>query len=130
MSARDSIETIIQVGMLTLYLCLVVVAIRHLWRHRQDCFTCTLWQAWLRSSVLAFLVTPSLVGDFWLFAIPGPAALGFAVLSPGVLFASGQRLELLTMILFFYVLPWLACTALIFYLWRFFRWRRMSRGRA
>ena len=84
----------------------------------------------MRSCVLAFLVTPSFVGDFWLFSFPGPAALGFALLSPGVLFASGQRLELLFMILVFYVLPWAACTAIIFYLWRFIRWRKVSRGRA
>jgi hypothetical protein len=29
-----------------------------------------------------------------------------------------------------YVLPWVACTAIIFYLWRFIRWWRVSHGRA
>jgi hypothetical protein len=130
MNTMDSMWEIAEVCMVVLYLFTVGVAIRHLWRRRQDCFGCTYRQAFVRSGLLAFLVTPSLVGDFWLFALPGPAALGFSILSPGVLFASGQRLELLLMIVVLYVLPWLACTALIFYLWRFFRWRRMSRGRA
>ena len=130
MSAKDSIEIIVQVGMLTLYLCLVVAAVRHLWRRRQDCLTCTFWQAWFRSSLLAFLVTPSLVGDFWLFILPGPAALGFALMVPSVLFASDQRPELLLLVFVLYVLPWLACTTFIFYVWRFIRWRRMPAGRA
>ena len=130
MSPRDSIESIVQVGMLVLYLCLVFLATRHLWRHRQDCFTCTFWQGWLRSSLLAFLVTPSLVGDFWLFVLPGPAALGFVLLLPGALFATDQRPELLLLVFVLYVLPWLACTTIIFYLWRFIRWRKMSRVRA
>jgi hypothetical protein len=121
---------IADVCMVVLYLCTGVVAIRHLWRHRQDCFTCTCQQAWLRSGLLAFLVTPSLIGDFFLFSFPGPAALGFALMFPGVLFASDHRLELLMMILVLYVLPWVACTAIIFYVWRFIRWRRLSRGRA
>jgi hypothetical protein len=116
--------------MLALYLCLVVVAVRHLWRHRQDCFSCTLWQAWLRSSLLAFLVTPSLVGDFWLFVLPGPAALGFALMLPSVLLATDQRPELVLLVVVLYVLPWLACTTIIFYIWRFFRWRRMNHERA
>ena len=114
----------------TLYLCAVVVAVRHIWPERHGCFACTFREAWLRSGVLAFLVTPSLVGDFWLFSFPGPAALGFALLSPGVLFASGHRLELLTMISLLYVLPWAACTVIIFYLWRFIRWWRVKLGRA
>jgi hypothetical protein len=130
MNAMDSMWSIAEVCMIGFYLCTVVVAIRHLWRRRQGCFSCTYQQAWLRSGLLAFLVTPSLVGDFFLFALPGPAALGFALLSPGVLFASGHRLELLGMILVLYVLPWVACTAIIFYVWRFLRWRRVSRGRA
>jgi hypothetical protein len=50
-------------------------------------------------------------------------------MAPGVLFASGARLQLLLMIFVLYVLPWAACTAIIFYLWRFIRWRRVSRGR-
>jgi hypothetical protein len=114
--------------MIGLYLWTVVFALRHLWRRRQDCFTCTFWQAWFRSSVLAFLVTPSLLGDFFLFVLPGPAALGFALLSPGILFATGHRLELLFMVVVLYVLPWLACTTLIFYLWRFIRWRKHGRA--
>lgn len=116
--------------MIVLYLCTVVVAIRYLWSRRQYCFGCTYRQALVRSGLLAFLVTPSLISDFFLFALPGPAALGFALMSPGVLFASGHRLELLTMISVLYVLPWVACTAIIFYVWRFIRWRRVSRGRA
>jgi hypothetical protein len=130
MNMMDSIWSITEVCMVTLYFYAVVIAIQHLWRRHQDCFNCTYFQAWLRSSLLAFLVTPSLIGVFWVFALPSPAALGFAFLSPGVLFASGQRLELLMMILVLYVLPWIACTAFIFYVWRFIRWWRMSRGRA
>ena len=126
----DSIWEIADVCMVVLYLFTVVVAIRHLWRRRQDCFDCSYRQALVRSSLLAFLVTPSIISDFWLFALPGPAALGFALMSPGVLFASGDRLELLLMITVFYVLPWVACTAIIFYLWRFIRWWRVNHGRA
>ena len=130
MSTLDSIWQIADVCMVVLYLFTVVVAVRHLWRRRQDCFGCTFRQALVRSGLLAFLVTPSIVGDFFLFALPGPAALGFALLFPGVLFASGHRLELLTMISVLYVLPWVACTTIIFYVWRIIRWRRLSRGRA
>jgi hypothetical protein len=130
MNTMDSMWEIAEVCMVVLYLFTVVVAIRHLWRRRQDCFGCTFRQALVRSGLLAFLVTPSLIGDFWLFALPGPAALGFALLSPGVLFASGHRLELLFMISVFYVLPWVACTVIIFYLWRFIRWWKVSHGRA
>jgi hypothetical protein len=127
MSTTDSIWGIADVCMVTLYLCAVVAAVRFLWPERHDCFACTFREAWLRSGVLAFLVTPSLVGDFWLFTFPGPAALGFALLSPGVLFASGHRLDILSLVLMLYVLPWMACTALIFYVWRFMRWRRLGR---
>jgi len=123
MSTMDSMWSIAEVCMIVLYLCTVVVAIQY-------CFGCTYRQALVRSGLLAFLVTPSLISDFFLFALPGPAALGFALMSPGVLFASGHRLELLTMISVLYVLPWVACTAIIFYVWRFIRWRRVSRGRA
>ena len=130
MSTIDSIWGIADVCTVTLYLCAVVVAVRYLWPERHGCFDCTFREAWLRSGLLAFLVTPSLIGDFWLFSFPGPAALGFALMSPGVLFASGHRLELMLMILVLYVLPWAVCTAIIFYLWRFIRWWRVSRGRA
>jgi len=126
MSAADSFETVVRVGMFVLYLCSVPLAVHHLWRHRQDCFSCTFWQGWLRSSLLAFVVTPSLIGDFWLFVFPGPAALGFALLLPGVLFETEQRPEMLLFLFVLYVLPWLACTTIIFYLWRFIRWRRIS----
>ena len=130
MSTLYSIWQIADVCMVVLYLFTVVVAVRHLWRRRQDCFSCTYRQALVRSGLLAFLVTPSIIGDFFLFALPGPAALGFALLFPGVFFASGQRLELLLMIVVLYVLPWVAGTAIIFYLWRFIRWWRVSHGRA
>ena len=130
MDTQATFWKLTELFMIGLYLWTVVFAIRHLWRRRQDCFGCTFRQALVRSGLLAFLVTPSLVGDFFLFALPGPAALGFALLSPGVLFASGHRLELLTMISVLYVLPWVACTAIIFYVWRFIRWKRVSRGRA
>jgi hypothetical protein len=130
MGTLDSIWEIADVCMVVLYLFTVVVAVRHLWRRRQDCFGCTYRQALVRSGLLAFLVTPSLIGDFFLFVLPGPAALGFALLFPGLFFASGQRLELLLMIVVLYVLPWVACTAIIFYLWRFIRWWRLRHGRA
>jgi hypothetical protein len=115
--------------MIVVYVCAVVAAIRRLRSRRQDCFNCTFKQAWLRSGLLAFLVTPSVVGDLWLVVLPGPAALGFALLFPGLFFASGSRLQVLLLILGLYVLPWLACTAIIFYLWRLIRWRRLSRSR-
>ena len=130
MSTMDSMWRIAEVFMVVFYLCTVVVAIRHLLRHRRDCFTCTRQQAWLRSALLAFLVTPSLIGDFFLSALLGPAALGFAVMFPAVLFGSGHRLEVLAIISVLYVLPWVACTAFIFYVWRIIRWRALSRGRA
>jgi hypothetical protein len=47
-----------------------------------------------------------------------------------VLFSSGNRLGLLSAVLVLYVLPWAACTAIIFYLWRIVRWWRIGRGRA
>src|SRR5476649_1498668 len=128
MDTQATFWKITELFSICLYLWTVFVTIRHLWRSRQDCFGCTFRQALVRSGLLAFLVTPSLVGDFFLFALPGPAALGFALLFPGVLFASGHRLELLTMISVLYVLPWVACTTIIFYVWRFIRWWRVSHG--
>jgi hypothetical protein len=92
MDTTNSLWSLAQVCMLIVYVCTVIGAIVHLCRHRRNCLTCTHWQAWLRSGLLAFLVTPSLIGDFWLFMIPGPAALGFAVMLPGVVFATGHRL--------------------------------------
>ncbi len=127
MSITTSIQGFAQLSMLLLYLCAVPAAIVYLFYHRRDCLNCTFWQAWLRSSVLAFLVTPSFIGDFWLFAVPGPAALGFALFSPAVIFDNGQRPELLLMMLVLYLLPWLACTTLIFYVWRIIRWRKHGR---
>lgn len=126
----DSIWELADICMVVLYLVTVVVAIRHLWRHRQDCLTCPHSQAWLRSSLLAFLVTPSVMSDFFLFGVPGPAALSFAVFLPGILFASGHRLGVLLLITVLYVLPWMACTVIIFYLWRFIRWWRLNRDHA
>ena len=76
------------------------------------------------------LVTPSLISDFFLFALPGPAALGFALMFPAVLFGSGHRLEVLAMISVLYVLPLIAGTAVIYYVWRMMRWRSLSRRRA
>ena len=125
---NELIEDSVTLFLVSLYVCMIPVAIGFFWSHRRDCFACTYWQAWLRSCVLAYLITPSVVSDFWLFAFPGPAALGFALVFPGVLTATGERLDSLLLILFFYVLPWLACTALVFYLWRFIRWLRMSGG--
>jgi hypothetical protein len=129
MDAQATFWQLTELLMIGLYLCTVAFAIRHLWRRRQDCFGCTFRQGLVRSGLLALLVTPSLIGDFFLFALPGPAALGFALLFPGVLFATGHRLELLTMISVLYVLPWVACTAIIFYVWRIIRWRRLSSER-
>jgi len=126
----DSMWGIAEVCMIVFYLCAIVVAVRHLLHHWRDCFTCTYPQAWLRSALLAFLVTPSLISDFFLFALPGPAALGFALMFPAVLFGSGHRLEVLAMISVLYVLPLIAGTTIIFYVWRMMRWRSLSRRRA
>jgi hypothetical protein len=126
---NDTIWTIVIVCFVALYLWAVLVAIWYLWDTRKDCFTCAYRQAWIRSCLFAFLMTPSLIGNFWLFAFPGPAALGFAIMLPGVFFASGHRMELMMIISVLYVLPWAVCTAVIFYLWRFIRWRRAGRGR-
>ncbi len=130
MSTPDSIWGIAVVCTVSLYFAGVVLAVRFIWPERHSCFACTFREAWLRSALLAFLVTPSLVGDFWLFSFPGPAALGFALLLPGVFFAAGHRLEVLTTILVMYMLPWVGCTVLTFYLWRFIRWLRLRRESA
>ncbi len=40
---------------------------------------------WFFALVLALVFTPSVISDFFLFMIPGPAFLGFLVLVPGML---------------------------------------------
>lgn len=113
--------------MLALYLWGVVLAIRHLWRNRRDCLTCTSREAWLRSIMLAFLIAPCPAISIF----PGaPAALNFALLLPGLALLEGHRLKLLMVMGIFLVLPWLISTVFIFCLWWLIRWWRVGRSRA
>ncbi len=50
---------------------------------------------------LAIIFTPSLVGDFWLFAVPAPAILGVLLLVPAGFSQSVYWL----IVLVFYILP-------------------------
>ena len=126
----DSIWLVVEVCIVGLYLWGVLIAVGHLWGSRKDCFTCTYRQACVRSCVLAFLITPSVITDFWLFSVPGPAALGFLLLLPGLVFAGGHRIDLLLATSEFYLLPWTACSVLIFGAWWLIRRQRLHRRSA
>jgi len=130
MTTNDDIWTVAIGFMVAFYLWAVLVAVRHLWRSRNGCLSCTYRQAWLRSALFAFVVTPSVITDFFLFSFPGPAALGFFVLLPGVFLAEGHRMELLLVTSVYYVLPWIACTLLIFGVWWLIRRLQASRRSA
>lgn len=127
MNTNDDFGRSLEMLMLALYLLGVVLAIRHLWRSRRDCLTCSFREAWLRSIMLAFLIAPCPAISIF----PGaPAALNCALLLPGFALLEGQRLKLLMMMGIFIVLPWLICTVFIFCLWWIIRWWRVGRSRA
>ena len=51
--------------------------------------------------VIALVFTPSLLGDFFLFVLPGPAILGFLLFLPGIVIYP----KMLLVELVYYVLP-------------------------
>jgi hypothetical protein len=56
------------------------------------------------AAYLAVVFTPSMIGDFWLFMIPGPAFAGLTLLAPGIV--SGEnRAAMLNIAAHYYILP-------------------------
>jgi hypothetical protein len=76
------------------------------------------------AAYLALVFTPSIITDFWLFMIPGPALVGFTLLLPGLLF-SEHRSVILQATAVYHVFPMLGGFA-VFYilLWTCGRLRR------
>jgi hypothetical protein len=124
MNKTTDVFVVTEAIMAVLYLWALVRAVLYLWRCRTECFTCTSRQAWLRSGLLAFVITPSVITDFWLFLFPIPAALGFFLVLPWFLLGVPRPLWLLAAILALYALPWIACSALIYGVWRVIHDRR------
>jgi hypothetical protein len=63
-----------------------------------------------------------------LFAFPGPAALGFVLMLPAVVFSEGHRLEILLVVSLYYLLPLVGCTLLIYFGWWLTHRRGIKRG--
>jgi hypothetical protein len=58
----------------------------------------------LVAAYLAVVLTPSMIGDFWLFMIPGPAFAGLTILAPSIV--SGEnRAATLNIAAIYYMLP-------------------------
>jgi hypothetical protein len=112
----------------TLYAVASFFVVRHLLRPT-DCFACSIRRGLLRSALLAGVVTPSLVTDFWVAAFPAPAMVGFLFAIPDLFFGS-QPWALLRSLGLLYVLPWVLCSTLIFAVWLCIRRRRMRRTEA
>ena len=66
------------------------------------------------AAVLAAVFTPSVISDFWLFMIPGPAIIGLVL----ILAASLLRPVFLWVALIYYLIP----PVVVFYIIRFLLW--------
>jgi len=101
-----------------IYFCIWCVAtffvVRHLFR-RRDCYSCTRFTGLLRSALLAMVVTPSIISDFFIVFLPAPALMGFLFMLPAIL--SPQHWDILPAIGLFYILPWIIATSLIYLVW-------------
>jgi hypothetical protein len=73
------------------------------------------------AAVLAIVFTPSVISDFWLFMVPGPAVLGLLFVLPGTL----AQPSALVIPLVFHILP-MALSFAIFYLVLCYRGRRQA----
>ena len=87
---------------------------------RRDCLTCSHKVGLLRSGLLAAVVTPSIITDFFVAAIYTPALIGFLFVVPAIPF-NDQLVQLLRFALLFYVLPWMICTGVIYGVWTILR---------
>jgi hypothetical protein len=86
----------------------------YLWT-RKDCDTCNRVRGLRRSALLALAITPSILTDAFIVALPAPALMGFLFMIPALI--SPEHWSILPFIGLLYVLPWLAMTALIFLIW-------------
>jgi hypothetical protein len=82
------------------------------------------------AAYLAIVFTPSVITDFWLFMIPGPAFVGLTLLFPAILF-SESRAAILYIITLYYILPMLGGFTMFYLsLWGYSRLRRRSLRRS
>jgi hypothetical protein len=98
-----------------IYLLLAALFLIHLFS-RKDCLSCTTRTGLIRSALLAAVITPSLITDFFVSAIYAPALMGFLFVTFSIPFNS-NKIQLLSFALVAYILPWIACTLLIFGGW-------------
>jgi len=87
---------------------------------RHDCFHCSFRAAIVRSALFASVITPSLLTDFFVVAVPGPAIMGLIFTFPYV-FVLEHKIQILRACLVLYVGPWLLCTGMILGVWLLIR---------
>jgi len=78
------------------------------------------------ATYLALIFTPSILSDFFLWSIPGPATIGLLLIGPSV-FSSDQRIAALMLVVTYYLLPILAGFAVFYVALSLYGWCRLRR---
>ena len=100
---------------LAAYYLVTIPLVVFLWRrYRISRFLYPFKSRMILAAVLAAIFTPSLVGDFWLFSVPGPAIAGLLLILPAIIFAP----EYIVVALTYYIIP----LGVAFYIVRFLLW--------
>jgi hypothetical protein len=110
---------------LGIWIVVAIVTLRYLLA-RSDCYTCSRLSGFRRSALLAAIVTPSIMTEGFIVALPAPALMGFLFMLPAVI--SPSHWVILPGILLLYVLPWSICTLLIFTIWSIMRRKKTEQS--
>ena len=80
------------------------------------------------AAYLALIFTPSILSDFFLWSIPGPATIGLLLIGPSV-FSSDQRIATIMLVVTYYLLPILAGFAVFYVAMSLYGWCRLRRSK-
>jgi hypothetical protein len=78
------------------------------------------------AAYLALILTPSILSDFFLWRIPGPATVGLLLIGPSVFFPE-QRAGVPTLVTLYYLLPLLAGFIVFYIALSLYDWCRLRR---
>jgi hypothetical protein len=80
------------------------------------------------ATYLALIFTPSILSDFFLWSIPGPATIGLLLIGPSVIFGD-HRIAALVLVVKSYLLPILAGFVVFYVALSLYEWCRLRRSR-
>jgi hypothetical protein len=83
----------------------------------RDCFICNKRTGWKRSLLLAAVIAPSFITDFFVAAAVVPAGIGIVFVAGTMIFSPDLMPGLLLFSLLAYIAPWLLVSTLIFGIW-------------